>query len=436
MATQSDLMGPRSTRRPSKPPRRRHWYWLILAIAVLITGVVFYALSMVGAAVQEISAPVALEEVKPEARPVAVQAGQRINILAMGLDDDALRTDTMLLVSIDPETHKVGVLQIPRDTRALLAGKGTLEKINGAYAFGVGDRQFPANLRALKTVEDLLDVSIHYTAVLELDGFRKIIDGIGGVTINIPQKMDYDDPTQDLHIHFEPGTQKLLGQQALEFVRWRGNNDGTGYPDGDLGRIRTQQKFLGTVVDELLKPANLPSLPGQLLTLSKHVKTTMDAPRIMQLTTLAAAVKRQDVEFATLPGTDAYLYDAQESKRLSYYLPNPTETRKLVDRLIRGIDPQAAARVKVEVAASGQSDRAPQLAERLASQGFVAAVGRSESNKGEKTRIVVLRGTEDGAQLVARSLASLGYPVEIMSQPDPQAQADVRVIMGQALPSH
>lgn len=433
MATHSDLMGSRTGRRPQ--PGRKIWRMVLLTLAGLFTIYFVYSLSMVSVAVQEVSEPIA-QEVLPEARPIAVQAGQRINILAMGLDDDKLRSDSMLLISMDPETKKAGILQIPRDTRALLAGKGTFEKINAAYASGVGDKQFPPNLRALKTVEDLLDVSIHYTVVVDLDGFRKIIDSIGGITVDIPLEMEYDDPTQDLHIRFEPGRKNLNGKQALEFIRWRRNNDGTGYPDGDLGRIRTQQKFLGLILDEMLKPATLLTLPNQLVTMSKHVKTTIDAQQMLSLAKVAATLNRKDIEMATLPGTDAYLFDPNEGKRLSFYLADPEATRKLVDRMIRGIDAKAAAGVQVQVAAAGTDPHADRLAGRLSAQGFGVTGGQPEAVLPEKTRIIDLTGDEEKSQLVARSLTSMGYAVEILSQPITPPPADVRVIPGRMLPTN
>jgi len=336
MVSHTDLLGPRRARH--KPPRR--WGRLIvLLLAGALTSAVVYVFSMVGVAVQEVSDPLP-PEVRPEVRPAPVQAGKRVNILVMGLDADKLRSDTMMLLSVDPDTKKAVLIQIPRDTRALIAGKGDFDKINAAYAYGVGDKQFPANLRALKTVEDLLDVSIHYTVVVDLEGFSKAIDEVGGVTIDIPRKMDYDDPTQDLHIHFEPGRQKLTGKQALEYVRWRGNNDGTGYVDGDLGRIRAQQQFLGAVIDQMLRPANLVSLPNQLVGISKHISTTMESGRLLSLTSLAATMRRQDLEMTTLPGTDAYLFEPLYNARLSYYVMDPAGTKVLVDRAILGIDPK------------------------------------------------------------------------------------------------
>lgn len=425
MVSHSDLLGSRSSRRKAPRPWGRI---IVLVLAGVFTAAVVYVFSAVGVAVQEVSDPLP-PEVRPEVRPVPVQEGQRINILVMGLDAEKLRSDTMMLFSVDPESKQAALLQIPRDTRALVAGRGTLEKINGAYAYGVGDKQFPGNLRALKTVEDLLDISIHYTVVVDLEGFRRAIDEVGGVTIDIPRKMDYDDPTQDLHIHFQPGRQKLNGKQALEFVRWRRNNDGTGYVDGDLGRIRAQQQFLSALIDQMLRPSNLVSLPNQLMGISKHISTTMESSRVLSLAKLAATMRRQDLEMFTLPGTDAYLYDAQENKHLSFYLIDPAGTRQIVDRAVRGIDPKAAKTVKIQV----EGVLAGEVAQRLAEQGFVATAGPGGYAAGEKTRVIALTADTAKSQLVARSLASLGHTVEIVSQPDPTATADVRVVVGGTL---
>jgi polyisoprenyl-teichoic acid--peptidoglycan teichoic acid transferase len=423
----SDLFGPRSSRR--QPPTWPGWRILLLLLVAVAAGGIFYTWGTVRTVVKEVSAPLP-PEVAPEVRPAPVQLGQRVNVLVMGLDDDRLRSDAMLLFSADQESGKIAILQIPRDTRALIAGKGTFEKINSAYAYGVGDKRFPANLRALKTVEGLLGVQIHYTVVVDLQGFTDIISEIGGVTINVPLAMDYDDPDQNLHIHLKPGVQKLDGGKALEFVRWRHNNDGTGYPDGDLGRIRTQQQFLRTVLDELFKPANLPRLPGLAVTIARHVDTTMEPARLASLAKLAATLKKDAVEFATLPGTDAYLLDPREQRRLSFYLPDPEATARLVDRLVRGIDPKDAAGVRVEVAVAGATDGADRVTARLVAQGFQVSTVALPEQPAARTRVIDLRGDTAKAQLVGRSLTSQGFAVEAVSQPSGQATADVRVILG------
>ncbi|MGE5676230.1 MAG: LCP family protein [Mycobacterium leprae] len=422
---QSEMLRPQAFRRRRK--RRRTLTFLVMAMALLIIGGAVGIAIALHHTVQQITVPVSADVI-PEARPVPVQPGQRVNILVLGLDEDRLRSDTMLLVSVDQEARKVGVLQIPRDTRTLLAGKGAIGKINAAYAYGVGDKQFPANLRALKTVESLLSVPVHYTVVIDPAGFRKTIDAIGGVPVNITRKMDYDDPVQNLHIHFMPGPQKLLGKQALEFVRWRHNNDGTGYPDQDLGRIRAQQQFLNNLLDELLKPANLPRLPGQIATMSVYVQTTMEPSRLGAMAQLATKVNRQDIEFATLPGTDGFLPDQVTGQRVSYYLPDPEATHRLVDRLIGGIDPIEAAQVRVELVGGTQSlPVVSEMATRLSADGFLVTSVSSAQEPPATTHIVASRD-DATSQLVGRALLLQGVTAEIIVQPS--ASADIQIVLG------
>lgn len=428
MATNhSDLLGSRTGRR--QPGQWFSWRIVALALIALLAAGVLYLVNMVNAVVQEISDPISAE-VAPEVRPVPVQVGQRYNVLVMGLDDERLRSDTMMLVSIDPDSRKIGVLSIPRDTRALLAGKGTIEKINGAYAYGVGDKRFPGNLRALKTVEDLLEIQIHYTVVVDMGGFRQVINEIGGVWVDIPFDMDYDDPDQDLSIKFTAGRQKLDGQKALEYVRFRANNDGTGYPDADLGRIRAQQQFMRSALDEALKPANLLRLTSQATSIAQYVETTFEPSRITSLAAMAARIGKDDVEFAMLPGIDAYLYDSLYGKHLSFFIVDPAATRSLVDRLIRGIDPAVAGKVRVEIADGDAMDRVARVSERLAGQGFkVSQTARNGGARLDRTQVIDQSGNMEKAQLVGRSLVSQGFLVEIISQPDEHPTADVLVIL-------
>lgn len=428
MATHhSDLLGSRAGRR--RPVGWFGWRTAVLIVLALLIGAVLYVANKVNDVVQEISDPISAE-VAPEVRPVPVQVGQRYNVLVMGLDDDRLRSDTMMLVSVDPENRKIGVLSIPRDTRTLLAGKGTIEKINGAYAYGVNDKRFPGNLRALKTVEDLLDIKVHYTVVVDMAAFRRIINEVGGVWVDIPFDMDYDDPEQNLSIKFKAGRQKLDGQKALEYVRFRANNDGTGYPDADLGRIRAQQAFMRSALDEALKPANILRLTLQADSIAKYVETTFEPARIGSLAALAKGIRKDDVEFATLPGVDAYLYDPLYGKHLSYFIPDPAATRRLVDRLIRGIDPAVAAEVRVEVSGTGPLDSVSRVSERLAGQGFtVSQTARSGGSRSGQTQVIDQSGDMEKAQLVGRSLVSQGFSVEIISQPEADPPADVLIIL-------
>lgn len=403
--------------------------WVALVAVLLIAGGAVYVFGSLGAAVNRSYVPND-PDVAPELRAAPVQPGERINVLVMALDREAVRTDVLILFSLDLEEKRVGAIQIPRDTRAFLAGEGTIEKVNHAYAYGVrdGDPAFPPNLRALKTVEGLLGVRIHHTVVVDMEAFVRAIDEIGGVEVDIPFKMEYDDPAQDLHIHFEPGRQVLDGKQALEYVRWRHNNDGTGYPDEDLGRIRAQQAFMRTVLAKVTSPGNLVRLPALAQTLAGYVESTIEPSRLPALAALVAGLKPEALEMTTLPGASASLYDEQFGQYVSYYLHDPVATRRLVDRLVNGIDPGKAAAIRVEVAARAGDPRAEAILRRMAEQGF--QVRRAEPPESPPGAVTVVPAGPDraGTLLVARSLMAQGYPVE-MVEDVPESTGIVRVLL-------
>ncbi len=152
-------------------------------------------------------------------------------ILLLGCDRASGLADSILLVTVNEEEKQTTILQIPRDTYAEYTQKD-YKKINGVLAtFGEsGIKDFFASA---------LGVPIHYFAVVKLDLFCKIVDAVGGVDVDVPQKMEYHDPAQDLHISLPSGKQHLNGQAAEHFVRYR-----AGYVNADLGRLDAQKLFL------------------------------------------------------------------------------------------------------------------------------------------------------------------------------------------------
>lgn len=422
-----DLVGPRSTRRP--PPAWPGWRVVLIVALALISGGVLYTMFTVGTVVREVSHPLP-PELATEARPAVRQPGQRTNVLVLVLDDAHRAAEIMLLLSIDQAAGKVGVLQIPCETRAVIVGGSVFDQLGAAHAAGVGDARFPGHLRVLKTVEGLLEVPVHDTITLEPEGFRMLVDHVGGVPVKIPIAMDYDDQAANLHIHLVPGSQKLNGQQALEFVRWRRNNDGEGHPDGESGRLWMQQQFLQKLTAQLVSPFNLPRLPSLAVTVARHVSATIEPARLIALARLAVTIKADRVAVAALPGTDASLPQPDQKERRSYYLSDQDATDRLVDRLVRGIDPREAAAIRVEVAVPDQSARAARITGRLAVQGFAVRTTAAFATPPATTQVIDLRGDASKAQLVARSLTSLGVNVEVVTQPDSKATADVRVIFG------
>ena len=156
------------------------------------------------------------------------------NILVSGLDDDNGGSDTNILVRFDVPNKLIDLVSLPRDT--LLHNDYRNNKLNFAYAKGGTEL-------LMEQIENLLGVPVDFYVTVNLKGFIALVDQIDGVDFDIPINMDYDDPYQDLHIHFTKGPRHLNGQEAMEVVRFRHNNDGTGYGTEDIGRIDRQPRL-------------------------------------------------------------------------------------------------------------------------------------------------------------------------------------------------
>ena len=237
-------------------------------------------------------------------------------ILAYGVDNDAGGSDTNMLMRFDAVNKTVDVVSLPRDT---LMSNG--HKLNSSYNNG-GTEKLRSN------IEDMLGVPVDFYVSVDLKGFITLIDQIDGVDFDVPEDMDYDDPYQDLHIHFKAGLQHLNGQQAMEVVRFRHNNDNTGYGgQQDLGRIGTQQAFLKTVAQKLMKLENVPAMAETFL---KYVKTDLTLGNLMWLANQALSMGGMDaISFATLPGDGAGWY-----KGMSVYALDPEQVLEMTNSML------------------------------------------------------------------------------------------------------
>ena len=238
------------------------------------------------------------------------------NILLYGVDNDAGGSDTNMLMRFDAVNKTVDVVSLPRDT---LMSNG--HKLNSSYNNG-GTEKLRSN------IEDMLGVPVDFYVSVDLKGFITLIDQIDGVDFDVPEDMDYDDPYQDLHIHFKKGLQHLDGQQSMEVVRFRHNNDNTGYGgQQDLGRIGTQQAFLKTVAQKLMKLENVPAMAETFL---KYVKTDLTLGNLVWLANQALSMGGTDaISFATLPGDGAGWY-----KGMSVYALDPEQVLEMTNSML------------------------------------------------------------------------------------------------------
>ena len=212
-------------------------------------------------------------------------------------------TDTLLLAAYDVDNQELNVMSIPRDTMVNVSWD--IKKINSVYnMYGGGDK----GLEALGSeLSQLVGFVPDFQVVVEWAAVGELVDAIGGVDFDVPFDMDYDDPAQDLHIHLKAGQQTLSGEDAMGLIRWRHNNDySVQYPNGDLGRVQTQQAFLKAVAAECLKPEILLKAPSLAQIFLERVSTDLSIGNLLAFAQRAAGMDAEnDVTFVTMPWTNA-----------------------------------------------------------------------------------------------------------------------------------
>ncbi len=252
----------------------------------------------------------------------AVEEKERINVLVMGVDVvegkvtvEQARTDTMMVLSIDPKTKTGFMLSVPRDSRVFIEEKNRKTKINNAHVFGGVEL-------AVSTVKKVLNIPIHHYIRVNYDALMKTVDDVGGVQINVPQDMDWDDNAGNLHIHLKAGVQTLNGQQAMEFMRFR-----HGYANMDLGRIEAQQNFLDALIHKLMSPQSIARIPKYLETMYQYVDTDMSKKEIISIAATAIKInpdliekKTVEGQAKTINGTSYFIIDEEQQKKLMEYL--------------------------------------------------------------------------------------------------------------------
>lgn len=262
---------------------------------------------------------------------VAASNDGHLGLLLLGADarpGDPGRSDTMILAGVDLGQGQVRVLSIPRDTWAYIPGHGW-DKINAAYAYG-------GVALAKRTVEQLIGFPIDHYVVISMSGFKGIVDALGGVTIDVEEDMNYDDPydTPPLHIHLKKGLQHLDGTQALGYVRYRHD------AQGDFGRMRRQQKFLVALMRQALLPQNWSRIPDLIRAFRGAVQTDVSVPDAIRLAyVLHGKVQPGSLQGETLSdqhgGRDVWI------DGVYYFAVEVVQLRTLAYRTVFGTDPPA-----------------------------------------------------------------------------------------------
>ena len=234
-------------------------------------------------------------------------------------------TDTIMVAKYSPSTGNAALLSIPRDS---FVGSNpntatASDKINSKYQI--------SPQRTIDAVNELTGLNLKYYITVDTKALRDLVNAIGGVYFDVPIKMDYDDSSQDLYIHLEPGYQLLDGQKAEWLVRFRHNNNGTSYSyeygDNDLERMRTQREFLMAVAKQTLKLENITKINDIMNVIEQEVETNIDFDTMMEYAPALLNINADNIQTNMLPGTPQYC------NGVAVYLVDKDEAKDVVNEL-------------------------------------------------------------------------------------------------------
>lgn len=248
--------------------------------------------------------------------------GERTNVLLLGIDarkgEKDSRTDTIILASVDPKLKKAIILSIPRDTRVKLRGS-TNQKINAANVYGGPDL-------VRSTVEELLDIDIDYYVKANFEGFAQIIDILGGIDIDVEQRM-YK-PSEEIDL--QAGEQHLDGKGALAYVRFRD------YLMGDIDRTTHQQRMLHAIAETVTQPSTVLKIPKMLDVIMENVETDIPMSKMVQMASWVPLFDASSIVTQTVPGYFLDIRDGYGTLLDSFWEADKAIAGKLLDGLYEG----------------------------------------------------------------------------------------------------
>ena len=322
-----------------------------------------------------------------------------LQVLLMGVSTDqegVALTDTIIVASYNPNTQKAVLLSIPRDS---FTGKNTkravaADKINAIYNL----TRDP--MKTVEAVNELTGLDLQYYAIVQTEALIELVDAIGPIEYYVPTDMNYDDTSQDLHIHFEEGLQEIDGQEAEELLRFRKNNDETSFPseygDNDIGRMRNQREFITAVVEQTVKLENITKLGSILDIASRNLITNLNFDILKDYLPYAVEFNTENLQTASLPGSVPNL---NQTNGVSIFVVDEEETKQLVKELF----------YPEELTEEGTTDGNTTNT----ASNTTNTTSSSATTSNSSVKIEVLNGTSDGKVLqeVVNKLKEEGYNV-------------------------
>jgi LCP family protein required for cell wall assembly len=340
-------------------------------------------------------------------RPIILVVGKDYNHDRKGMayTKDA-RADTIMLISADLETPKITAVSIPRDTK-VTAADGVTGKINGTLQRGGVDL-----LR--QTINLEFGVNVDHYLVLKADAVKEMVNAVGGVNVEPIDDMFYEDRWGGLKVDLKAGPQRITGEQAVGFVRFRKMGDhrvdergnlipvrmGSSKEEGDIRRTERQQQLIHALTDEALRPQNILRASELVDTAFRQIETDLSRTQVLALATIFKGGGTSALAGSTIPGED------ETDGGIYYWKPDRERAKLTIDWLLQG-DEMAGRRLTRVAVYNGTKERraASHAAESLSSLGYTAfASGRARGEEIVPEVVYRKAAYEEAAKLIAKEL--------------------------------
>lgn len=308
-----------------KKPKRKVWKTilktiLIILIVLILTALGYFLVKLKKAGGDAKKATVSV--LQDVANTVVKEDPVYVLLMGYSVDQGNALTDTIILLGYNPQTQKAFMVSVPRDTFVgkSLSKANSYDKINAIYSNEGSDA-------IVNDVEEITGVDIDYYVTINTEALIETVDILGGVEFDVPIDMNYDDKTQNLHIHLSKGLQTLDGDQAEGLLRFRHNNNGssysTEYGDNDYGRMHTQRDFIMAVAEQTLAANDMSKLKEIVETVFDNLETDCPMSVIISYLAYVYDFDMDNLETAQVPGTSilanemwVFQYDEDETEEL------------------------------------------------------------------------------------------------------------------------
>lgn len=412
MGKHNKLQQPEECARPKRSIWKFLLFTLLIAIIIAIAGLVYIYKTT----------PKDIRDSFVDTISFVTNPGQTVfgdkdsvNILCLGLDynyttegiifSKNARTDTIFVVNVNKD-GKINILSVPRDMRVEVPGYG-MDKANAAYALG----EEPL---ARQTIENFLGIKIDYYAVIRIKGTKELIDALGGITVDVEKDINYDDNWGHTHIHLKKGLQKLNGDEAVGYSRFRYDEE------GDRGRIRRQQQVLKALVLQLKDPRNIAKINEITRAFKNNIETSFTFTQLIDFARLYKKFTASNVHVDKLEGAD------EDIDGISYMIPDEKDIQTKVNRMFLGIVEYLPGEVTVNVFNTTEKPGvARRLADKLSAAGYsINKVGDyKEERKGAEipklTQVIIKKSAKKEAVNGIVKEIGMGQVVEQIDDASP-----------------